>query len=127
MKTVKFKFIGDDWILYLVPKEEMEHLTRDDYGDTPIAYVQPADREMFVLDEGDLTLRTLMHELWHVAFSSQLVDTAKLEASQMEEVSAEVFAVHGPRMMTFGIALLETLRRLRDSDQVDEEGNLGEI
>lgn len=124
MKTIRFTYKGDVWNVYLVPADEMVQLAEDD--DTP-AFVEPSNKEIFFSDDSELNLSNILHEMWHVAFSYQYIDSAGLSSDQTEEVSAEVFSMEAEILLLLGHDLLKALKELRDKKtKDDEEINLDE-
>jgi hypothetical protein len=74
----------------------------------------PDSREIvFHLDE--LNLGTVIHELVHAYYDGLCVSSAELTNDQVEEVFAELFAVHGPCIIKQARKLLRELRAESDS------------
>lgn len=62
-------------------------------------------KEIVLLDDDDLTLGVVIHELVHAYFDGVCTSSACLDLDQQEEVFAELFETHG-------ITLIRQARRL---------------
>lgn len=66
-----------------------------------------------VINEEDLTFGTVAHEIWHAALDSVCVSTASLKPPQLEEVTCELFALHGVALARLAYKLTKALRKER--------------
>ncbi len=57
--------------------------------------------ESYIIDfkASELSIRTVMHEVFHAYFNSSLTETAELSSIQTEECLAEMFANFGTEMV----------------------------
>jgi hypothetical protein len=79
------------------------------YGDETAAFVVTSERTMHFQDS-DLSLNTIIHELWHAHFHECNIGSAYLKPAQVEEVSAELIAECGISLIKMARALRRELR-----------------
>lgn len=106
-----FKIIiyGDEWVIYLVDDDDEVIANKDSGAETDI------ETKEIHFRRGELTIHTVLHELWHAYFSYTHTGTADLDYEQMEEVSAEMFAYRSIKMQEQAQAILLKLKELRDT------------
>lgn len=121
MKTLRFKYRGDDWNWYIAPEEEINHLAED--AGTP-QFVEVLNKEVYIQDNYELNLRNVLHELWHVAFSYRYIETANLDSHQTEEISQETFSFEGPMLVELGTKMLRALQDMKKLPSIDQEWDL---
>lgn len=64
-----------------------------------------------VINREDLTLATVKHECWHGLLAGMCISAADLSLDQFEEVTAEVFAIHGDALSALASKLHKALLR----------------
>jgi hypothetical protein len=122
MKTVRFKYRGSPWVVYLAPEEDVSQMAED--PNCP-AFVETASQEIYFSDNYELNLKNVMHEVWHMGMTSLYIESAGLDQGQTEEVSAELFAHEGETLLTLSKKLLKVLLKLKGMKH-DEEIQLEE-
>lgn len=68
------------------------------YGDGLEAVTLP-EYKVIYLNEEEVTLNTIRHELFHAYYSNLCVSAACLSDRQTEEVAAELFCKHGDTIL----------------------------
>lgn len=102
----------DVWNVYLVPDEDTVISEEDSAADTSIK-----NKEMF-FRRGEVTLKNVLHEIWHVYFSySYLSDTTEMTTADVEEVSAALYADKEERMRVRANEIYKKLIEMRDTDE----------
>lgn len=110
MKTLRFSYRGQSWVAYLAAEAEVGQLAEDE--NCP-AFVETNTNEVYFSDNYELNLTNIMHELWHVAINGLFIETANLDQSQMEEVSAELFSHQGEELLALGKKITRALLKLK--------------
>ena len=94
MRVKKVKIKHETWTFKLVSEKTLNKHFGDDWA---AAFVEPKNHRAYFCKE-DFSIDIVRHELWHVFFSHTYTDSATLDAAQVEEVSADLFAAQGKEM-----------------------------
>jgi len=106
----KVSIMGDDWTMYLVDDDDAVIAGEDSGAET-----DPETKEIY-FRRGEVTIQTILHELWHAYFSYTHTNTAGLDENQMEEVSAELFAYNAIKILDQANNVYKQLIELRDNN-----------
>jgi hypothetical protein len=104
---IKIKVGEETWRVFLKPTEEFEV---EHPGD--VAVTLPTEKHI-VFSKDYLTEETVAHELWHAGLSLTFVNATELTGEQMEEVSAEMFAKRGRKLLDQSRTLYKRLKRMQ--------------
>lgn len=115
-KTDFFTFTvnEDKWHCYLVSDEDNVIVDEDSMAETDFS-----KKEIYVRS-GDVTLEVLLHETWHIFFGYTCSATADLTHHQTEELSAELFAMRGQRILDCAKEVYDKLKQLKYQETSDE-------
>jgi ABC-type transporter Mla MlaB component len=115
MDFFKTQLSDDQWTIYLV--DDDDHVTSD--ADAA-AHTDFNSKEMF-FRKGEISQDVILHELWHAYFGyCYLMDTTELSLSDMEEVSASLFADKAEKIINKAREIEIKLIELRDMEKPDE-------
>lgn len=102
----------DAWNIYLTPDDDNVISDEDSAAETHFS-----NKEIF-FRAGDLSLRNVKHELWHVHFGyCYLSDTTDITLEDMEEISAAMFSDKGEKIINKAKEIHEKLLELRSNDE----------
>lgn len=90
---MKVLILGRKWTVAVLSGD----LFKKRFEDEAAAFTLPESREIIICED-EFSLDTVRHEVWHSYYASLCVASATLSAEQVEEVSAELYALHGPEM-----------------------------
>lgn len=99
---------GDTWTIYLTSAEETDMLEAEHVGEA-LFY----QREIYIRD-GELTLDTVRHELWHVFLAYCYISDTELDYDSMNEITASLFADRAPMILRKADEVYTKLLALRD-------------
>jgi len=91
---MKFEALNRDWTVTVLSADDFKRR----FDDEAAAFTLPDSNEV-VFSEDGLCLATVVHELTHCYYDSLCVSSAELTPHQIEEVFAEMFAIHGEKML----------------------------
>jgi hypothetical protein len=103
--VIEIHILGQKWRAYI---EDDDTYSRR-WGESDGAHTIPADKEMY-FNEAELSRVVVTHELVHAYYSETCVSSANLTVDQIEEVMAEMFGVHGNKLLTLSRKLYKELR-----------------
>lgn len=107
MDFIRIQFNEDDWTIYLVNNDD------DVLDEEATAEVVFTNKEIY-FRENDLSLSTILHELWHVYFGyCYLRDTHDLGLHDFEEISASLFEDKAERIIAKAKIIQERLKSLK--------------
>ena len=92
-KNLTLNILGTDWTFYLQPYATY----KKEHGGDSEAVTYPSDLEVF-FNKNYFTPATVRHELIHVFVASSGSNSSSLDRDQMEELCAELYGEHGPKM-----------------------------
>ena len=101
-KPYKANIKGIDWEFHL---QTVRAYVRD-HGKDSGAITYLGDKDVYFSDS-QLSPGTIRHELLHVYVASSGTNSSDLDASQMEELCAEILELHGPEIMLLTDKILE--------------------
>ena len=102
---IDLKILDKDWQVFLHSEDSFV----ERFGDHDAALTLPQEFEVHFCTE-HLNLNTVRHELFHCYMSCLCVGSAQLEAHQLEEIAAELFAEHGDKILKMAKALHKELK-----------------
>lgn len=104
----KVQIFGEDWTMYIIDDDDNVIADKDSGAETDVITHEITFRK------GCITLPIVLHELWHAYFSYTYTSTADLDFHQTEEVSAEIFADQGTKIVLQATDIYNKLIELRD-------------
>jgi hypothetical protein len=111
----KYIFNDDEWNIYVV-----------DDDDTSIAEEGAGAQTDFYKKEiyfrkDEIGLDTVLHELWHVYFGYLYLEhIGEISVTQLEEITAALFADRGSKIIKRGEDILKKLIEMRDTpDEIE--------
>ncbi len=104
----------DTWNIYLIPDDDNVISEETSAADTSIT-----NKEMF-FRKGEVTLKVIMHELFHAYFSyCYLADTTEMTLNDIEEVSASLFSDKAEKIIVKAYEIHKRLLELRLTDDTN--------
>lgn len=107
MDFIKYSFNEDEWTIYLTDDDD-DGLTD---GQAEVFF----DKKEVYIKRGNLTLRVVKHELFHVYFAYCYTDSANLDALQVEEICSSLFEDKSEAMELRAKDIYKKLKVLRDT------------
>ena len=92
-KSTTVELFGVAWSVFL----QSEATYKKMHGSDSDGVCYPHDREIYFC-KSSFTPACVRHEIWHAMVASSGHTSSNLTADQMEELGAEIYAEHGPRM-----------------------------
>ena len=112
MEYFKYEIYSDQWVIYLA--EDDDHVVAEEDN----AAITDSSSKEIHFRRSDLTLKVVMHELWHVFFSyCYLSDTTNMTLEDIEEVSAALFSDRAEKIVEIGKDIYNKLVEIRDAKQ----------
>lgn len=109
MDFIRTQFNEDDWTIYIVTDED------DVIDEEATAEVVFVNKEIY-FRESDLTLSTILHELWHVYVGyCYLRDTHDVGLHDFEEITAALFEDKAEKIIEKAKAIQIQLKNLKKS------------
>lgn len=110
MDFIKYNFNEDEWTLYVI--EDDDDVTTENANGAEVVF----EKKEIYFRKNELRLNIVLHELFHVYFGYCYLTDAGLDAHQVEEVAASMFADKGELMFVKSKDILKKLKHLRDAD-----------
>jgi hypothetical protein len=116
MDYFKYTFNEDEWCIYLI--DDYDHDTSDADAAAETKFEQ---KELYFRNK-DLTLSTVLHELWHVYIGyCYLSDATGLDQHSIEEISAALFADKCERILVKAKDIYDKLKQLKQEESASEQ------
>lgn len=107
MKFTTFKYKDNTWKIYKHKQKVYDCIIGAEHTD---AFTICKDRQIHILDKKDsLTLNTILHELFHMAFDHKAKELY-YQTNDLEEIAAEVFCEEGIELVKLGKKLYNKLK-----------------
>lgn len=106
---IKLKILDVNWNIHLWHPDKFDKEFKDEEAAVTLTGL---NKVIFNIDELSLTI--VKHELWHCFRSSLCTHAAKLSSDQEEEISAELFAVHGDYIIRMSRQLYKSLKNMAE-------------
>lgn len=104
MKTFTADILGHEWQIKLLP---VSRFTKR-FGKNTLGLTDTHRRTIF-LPNGHANFEVMAHELTHAYLHELCVDSADLEAHQMEEICCDLMAKYGKRVLTQATLLMKAV------------------
>lgn len=115
MDFFKTVFSEDTWNIYLVDDNDDVIAEADSGAETDL------EKKEIHFRKSQITLITVMHELWHVYFFyCHLEDTTELSLSDMEEISASLFCRRGEKIIERSYEIFHKLIELKNRPEIHD-------
>jgi hypothetical protein len=109
------KINGDRWKIKIVNSEEMSSHRED--GEHLAALCIPSEK-IILIEENNIDLQTITHELVHAHFSYlYLDDTNNIKLDDFEEIMCTFFASKGDEIIAKGKKLTKDLLKLKERNE----------
>lgn len=109
MDFFKYTINEDEWNIYLTDDDDNVVSEEGSAAETDF------DSKEIHFRRGEVELRTVMHELWHVYFGyCYLDDTTELSLGDTEEITATMFADKAEKIIARAKDIHNKLLELRD-------------
>lgn len=109
MDYFKYNINEDEWLIYLLDDEDDSIVSSE-----AVAEVSFEKKEIYIR-QGDISVRTIMHELWHVYMGyCYLHDTSEISIIDMEEITAALFEDKAEKIINRAKEIYEILIKMRD-------------
>lgn len=92
-RNITVEALGLNWTVYLQSSDAY----KKKHGSDSDAITYPADLEVF-FNKSSFTPDVVRHEVLHMFVASSNSGSSGLSADQMEELCAELYGQHGPKM-----------------------------
>lgn len=67
-----------------------------------------------VINEAELSMATVAHEVWHAALEGLCFSAAEVTLHQLEEITCELFALQAPALTKLSRKVYQQLRKLSE-------------
>lgn len=105
-KSIKYSINDDTWVFSVLSKEQYRKIhSKGTYGMVTLGKYKVDFRE----DKFDNN--AICHELWHIHNYYLYLESADITASQLEEISAELFADRGAKILKQARDIYAKLKR----------------
>lgn len=103
-KIIKFTIKGAEWTFYVLPVSSYVKRFKNDSE----AICEVTDKEVFFRKDF-LTAEQVRHEIWHIICAQSYTNSANLQADQVEEKNADIFAEEGMYLCYISDMILKEL------------------
>lgn len=104
-RTLRIEVLGRIWSIEVLEADAFSKRFEGEYEGVTI----PGTAEI-VINDADLNFVTVAHEIHHAAFAGLCMSSADLTPAQLEEVTADLFAIHGEKLIALAKQVFKELK-----------------